>query len=65
MAALTETQIERTVEIRMNAIDRRLMNNELTQEGYDKQVMILDTWAKAQYNRLKWEQRMKDIKEFG
>ena len=62
---MTEEQIERTAQIRMDALDRRLLNGELRQDNYDRLVVLLDEWAKAQYDRLKWEQRMKDIRDFG
>ena len=63
--ALTEEQIERAVQIRMDALDRRLINGELREENYERLVRALDDWAKAQYELLKWTQRMKEIKELG
>jgi hypothetical protein len=50
MTTLTEDQIERRVESRMNSLDARLMNGSLTQAEYDKETHALNQWAEAQYN---------------
>jgi hypothetical protein len=49
---VTEQQIERAVEIRMNALDRRLMEGSLQQNGYDQLVKSLADWADAEYAKL-------------
>lgn len=47
---LTDNQIESRVERAINALDARLMKNELTQEEYDEEVSIVDKWAQQQYD---------------
>lgn len=47
--ALTEDQIERHIELRMDRLDRKFMNSEMTQEEYDKRVKELDAWADQQF----------------
>lgn len=42
---LTEEEIERIVEKHINALDRRLMNNDMTQKEYEEAVVIIDKWA--------------------
>ena len=42
---LTEEEIERIVEKHIEALDRRLMNNDLTQQEYEEAVVIVDKWA--------------------
>lgn len=50
---MTEEQIERRVESRMDALDRKLMRGELTQTDYDKAVSELDAWASEQYRKVR------------
>lgn len=42
---MTEDQIERMVEQKMNRLDNRLMRNELSQDAYELAVKALDQWA--------------------
>ncbi len=42
---LTEDEIERIVEKHIEALDRRLMNNDMTQQEYEEAVVIVDKWA--------------------
>jgi hypothetical protein len=42
---MTEDQIERRVEAKMDRLDRALINGELTQSAYDDEVRFLDNWA--------------------
>ena len=50
---MTEDQIERTVERRMNALDYQLITkNTLTQAQYDIEVKKLNEWAELQYAKL-------------
>lgn len=49
MTYQTEDAIERAVEWRMNALDRKLMRSELTQQQYDAAVRDLNTWADGCY----------------
>ena len=48
---MTEDQIERAVERRMDALDRHLMSGELSQAKYDLAVCELDEWAEEQYRQ--------------
>lgn len=52
MNMLTEDQIERRVERVMDTLDYRLLNGELSQSDYDREVSILDKWAQQQYDEL-------------
>jgi hypothetical protein len=52
---MTEEQIERQVEIRMNRLDRQLMTGGLSQNSYDMAVEDLDRWALAQYRERKYQ----------
>lgn len=42
---LTEEQIEAYVERRIDKLDKKLMQGHITQQDYDREVGILDTWA--------------------
>lgn len=42
---LTEDEIEHIVEKHIEALDRRLMNNDMTQQEYEEAVVIIDKWA--------------------
>lgn len=46
---MTEDQIERRVESRMNSLDRQLMSGSLSQKDYEREVKALDQWAADQY----------------
>lgn len=51
---MSEEQIERAVEWRMDALDRRLMRGDLSQDAYDFKVRALDRWASIMLaNRVK------------
>ena len=39
---MTEDQIERIIERKMDGLDRLLMNGKLTQEEYDREVAALN-----------------------
>ena len=45
---MTEDQIERTVESRMDRLDRRYLAGALTEIEYKTAVAELDAWAEAQ-----------------
>jgi hypothetical protein len=45
---MTEDQIERIAERKMDALDKRFMAGELSQAEYDKAVKALDQWTKDQ-----------------
>ena len=46
---MTTDQIERSAEVQMDALDRRLMSGVLSQREYDALVRKLNDWADAQY----------------
>jgi hypothetical protein len=45
---MSEEQIERAVESRTNALDRRLMRGAITQAEYDAEMRALSRWADQQ-----------------
>lgn len=45
---MTEDQIERTVERRMDSLDKRYMAGDLDRPAYDAAVQELDRWAQEQ-----------------
>lgn len=47
-----EAKIERIVELEYNQLDRRLTNNEITQDQYDEEARELDAWARNMYDEL-------------
>jgi hypothetical protein len=53
---MTESEIERAVERRMNMFDRHLLVGNINQSQYDKLVGDLDEWSKAEYAKLRREQ---------
>jgi hypothetical protein len=50
---MTEEQIERTAERRMNMLDRHLLVGNINQEQYDQLVQDLDNWSKEEYAKLR------------
>ena len=44
-----EAKIERVVELEYNALDRRLMRNEITQDEYEEEARAIDEWAREMY----------------
>jgi hypothetical protein len=46
---LTEDEIEIRVERAIDRLDKMLMRGELTQEEYDREVWIVDSWSIQQY----------------
>jgi len=48
---MTEDQIERRVEMIMDALDARLMSGSLSQSDYDQEVKRLRAWAEQQYQK--------------
>lgn len=52
---LTEEQIERRAEIRMDRLDALLMNETMTQDDYDEATELLDQWCEQQYALLRKE----------
>jgi len=40
-----EAKVEGIVERNIDRLDYKLMHNQITQEEYDHEVMILDKWA--------------------
>lgn len=45
---MTEDQIERVVERRIDAIDKRYLAGEWTEEEYREKIREVDEWAKRQ-----------------
>ena len=53
---LSEEQIERQVEWRMDSLDRQLMDGSLSQSDYDLAVKRLDAWSEGRYAaRRRWD----------
>lgn len=48
---MTEDQIERIAENRMDALDRDYLKGRLDSETYDKKVAELDEWVKSEIHR--------------
>lgn len=48
---MTEDQIERIAENRMDALDRDYLKGRLDSETYDKKVAELDEWVKSEIRR--------------
>ena len=48
-APMTEDEIERAAERAIDRLDRQLMRGELTQEQYDREIGIVDSWTIQQY----------------
>lgn len=46
---MTEDQIERRVEARVDAADRAFMARRMTQAEYDACIKAINAWAGAQY----------------
>jgi hypothetical protein len=46
---MTEAEIEREVERKMDSLDRLLLSGEISQEHYGREVRALDMWAAHQY----------------
>lgn len=45
---MTEDQIERAVERRINVADRAFMRGDINQEQYDQLIRDIDAWSKEQ-----------------
>jgi uncharacterized membrane protein len=48
-APMTENEIERAAERAIDRLDRQLMRGELTQEQYNREIGIVDSWTIQQY----------------
>jgi len=46
---MTEQQIERTVERRLDTLDARLMAGEITQDEYERESQAIGLWADLHY----------------
>jgi hypothetical protein len=53
---MTEKEIERTAERRMDMLDRHLMVGNLSQVQYEQLVQDLERWSKEEYAKLRKEQ---------
>jgi len=47
---MTEEQIERAVEWKVDVLDKRLMDGSLSQEEYDNEMKRIRAWADYQYD---------------
>lgn len=50
---MSEEEIERSVESKMNALDRKFMNTAMTQAEYDAEVRKINEWAENEYRTLR------------
>jgi hypothetical protein len=50
---MTEKEIERAVERRMNMLDRHLLLGNINQAQYEQLIMDLDNWSKEEYAKLR------------
>jgi hypothetical protein len=50
---MTEAEIERVAERRMNMLDRNLLVGNINQAQYDQLVQDLDNWSKEEYAKLR------------
>lgn len=50
---MTAEQIERSVEIKINAADNALMNGCMSQKEYDLHMKALNRWADMQYDKVR------------
>jgi hypothetical protein len=51
---MTEDQIERSVERKMDSLDARFMNSSMSQAEYDNHVKMINAWAEAEYRAVGW-----------
>jgi hypothetical protein len=42
---MTEEEIKRGIEVRIEALEMRLMTEEMTREAYETQLRLIDAWA--------------------
>ena len=49
---MTEDQIEREVERKMDRLDTQLMGGVISQSYYDEAVRVLDKWAQQQVDHV-------------
>lgn len=50
---MTEEQIERIAESRMDSLDSRLMSGKLSQSEYDAETRKLNRWCEDQYKQIR------------
>jgi hypothetical protein len=50
MNRMTEDQIERAVERKIDRLDARFTSAQLTQQEYDAEMKSISNWATAQYH---------------
>ena len=51
-AIVTEEMIERAVESKINSLDRKFMNSDMSQDLYDIKMRQIRNWADEQYDIL-------------
>lgn len=55
---LLEAKIERIVELEYDQLDRRLTNNEISQDEYDDEARAIDEWAREMYDEAWLKERV-------
>ena len=55
---LIEAKIEHIVYLEYNQLDRRLTNNEITQEEYEEEARSIDEWAREMYDEAWLKERV-------
>lgn len=51
---MTEDEIKRGVEVRVEALEMRLFTEEMTREAYETQLRMIDAWAARRLSEM-WE----------
>lgn len=49
LTEMTEEQLERAVERKVNSLDARFMNSKMTQAEYDAEMKEINDWAEKEY----------------
>lgn len=61
---MTEDQIERRVEARVDLLDSLLMSGRLTQAEYDEEMKRLNDWAEEQYRALESLKKQEEFSQW-
>lgn len=48
---MTEAQIERAIERKIDSLDRRYLRGDISRAAYDAEMKAIDAWEEAQYRR--------------
>jgi len=49
---VTEEQIERHAELRMDALDRAYLNGGMTEADYSEGIRAIDNWCRGEYRAI-------------